>query len=89
MARCGSVRRRGWPGPMKPSEAGEIEGDGGRGNGQSGRGCMVEEGPALLAVKLPLPMRMGGNGRTRPTPACRSEARRGSPCCLHLLGRTC
>lgn len=36
----------------------------------------MEEGPAQLAAKLTLPMKMGGNGRTgaRPTPACRGEA---------------
>ena len=40
----------------------------------------MEEGPALLASKLPLPMKMGGNGPTRPTPACCGEVKRGHPC---------
>lgn len=42
-----------------------------------GRGSVVEEGPVLLAAKLPLPMRMGGNGRSRFTLACGGEAKRG------------
>ena len=51
----------------------------------------MEEGPAQLAVKLTLPMKMGGNGRTgaRPTPACRGEASGAThahSATLHLVG---
>lgn len=76
----GGVRGRGFPGPMKPYGAGEIEGEGG---GKRAMGSPMQTGPALLAVKLPLPMKMGGNGRASPTPAYGEGVKRGHPCtCL-------